>query len=375
MTVTVETITDQIKMGRVDEAREALKTVAETDENRAELLFLRGYLEEAGYEREAAVATYEKVLELDPEHKQAAFRAAFLYDLFGHDERAIELYEACTSGESASVNALLNLAVLCEEQGRLDDAERCLQSVLTKHPNHHRANYFLESVESSYTMAYDEKSQRERERCSAVLSTPVTDFELSVRSRNCLRQMNIRTLGDLLKTTEAELLSYKNFGETSLNEIKAMLRQKGLALGQGLQPTGGPVLPSAFAGEETDAGFEAMPEAGFGAMPEAGFGAMPDAGGGAMPVTGLDDAFGAFSSPRPSMEPIAADPEDNKDRPVSELELSVRSRQCLQSLGVKTLGELAGRSEAELMAVKNFGQTSMSEIKRQLARYGLSLEA
>ena len=47
--------------------------------------------------------------------------------------------------------------------------------------------------------------------------------------------MKIRTLGDLLKITEAELLSYKNFGETSLVEIKAMLSQKGLRLGQGLE--------------------------------------------------------------------------------------------------------------------------------------------
>ena len=44
--------------------------------------------------------------------------------------------------------------------------------------------------------------------------------------------MNIKSLGDLLRTTEQELLSYKNFGETSLNEIKALLAQKGLRLGQ-----------------------------------------------------------------------------------------------------------------------------------------------
>ena len=73
---------------------------------------------------------------------------------------------------------------------------------------------------------------RRGDRRSAVLDIPITDFELSVRSRNCLKKMNIRTLGDLLKTTEQELLSYKNFGETSLNEIKALLAQKGLRLGQ-----------------------------------------------------------------------------------------------------------------------------------------------
>ena len=50
-----------------------------------------------------------------------------------------------------------------------------------------------------------------------LLEIPVTDFELSVRSRNCLRKMNIRTLGDLTRTTEAALLASKNFGETSLS--------------------------------------------------------------------------------------------------------------------------------------------------------------
>src|SRR6185437_4893571 len=68
---------------------------------------------------------------------------------------------------------------------------------------------------------------------------PITDFELSVRSRNCLKKMNIRSLGDLLKTSEAELLSYKNFGETSLNEIKALLAQKGLRLGQAAEDKSG----------------------------------------------------------------------------------------------------------------------------------------
>jgi len=46
---------------------------------------------------------------------------------------------------------------------------------------------------------------------------------------------------------------------------------------------------------------------------------------------------------------------------------------CLQRLGVTTLGELTQRSEAELLAIKNFGQTSLNEIKRQLGAHGLTL--
>ena len=71
--------------------------------------------------------------------------------------------------------------------------------------------------------------------CCGASSAHATDFELSVRARNCLKKMQIRTLGDLLRISEAELLSYKNFGETSLTEIKTMLASKGLRLGQGLE--------------------------------------------------------------------------------------------------------------------------------------------
>src|SRR5271166_2622684 len=52
----------------------------------------------------------------------------------------------------------------------------------------------------------------DREPAKQLLEIPVTDFQLSVRSRNCLRKMNIRTLGDLTRTTEAALLASKNFG-------------------------------------------------------------------------------------------------------------------------------------------------------------------
>jgi DNA-directed RNA polymerase subunit alpha len=58
---------------------------------------------------------------------------------------------------------------------------------------------------------------------------------------------------------------------------------------------------------------------------------------------------------------------------VQELEFSVRSRKALQRLGVATVGELATRTEAELLGVKNFGQTSLVEIKQRLQELGLGL--
>jgi len=84
-------------------------------------------------------------------------------------------------------------------------------------------------------MYYDEEAEKGYTVLKQLLEIPVTDFELSVRSRNCLRKMNIRTLGDLTRTTEAALLASKNFGETSLAEIKEMMTSKGVRLGMALE--------------------------------------------------------------------------------------------------------------------------------------------
>ena len=58
----------------------------------------------------------------------------------------------------------------------------------------------------------------------------VEDMELSVRARRALARLNIQTLGELINKTEAELLGCKNFGVTSLNEIKERLTSYGLGL-------------------------------------------------------------------------------------------------------------------------------------------------
>jgi DNA-directed RNA polymerase subunit alpha len=69
----------------------------------------------------------------------------------------------------------------------------------------------------------------------------VDDLELSVRSANCLKNANIRFIGELVNKTEAEMLKTKNFGRKSLNEIKEILSEMGLALGmkvEGWPPPG-----------------------------------------------------------------------------------------------------------------------------------------
>ncbi len=66
------------------------------------------------------------------------------------------------------------------------------------------------------------------------LGKSVDEMELSVRSYNCLKNANIKTIGELVQKTEAEMLKTKNFGRKSLNEIKEILTNMGLSLGMKL---------------------------------------------------------------------------------------------------------------------------------------------
>ncbi len=71
----------------------------------------------------------------------------------------------------------------------------------------------------------------EEEKLKEVLSTPIDELELSVRSRNCLKNADIEILGDLVSKTEDEMLETRNFGKKSLEEILEKLAEFGLKLG------------------------------------------------------------------------------------------------------------------------------------------------
>jgi DNA-directed RNA polymerase subunit alpha len=87
-----------------------------------------------------------------------------------------------------------------------------------------------------------ELSEADREVWWEKLSKSVDEMELSVRSYNCLKNANIKTIGELVQKTEAEMLKTKNFGRKSLNEIKEILAGMGLSLGMKLDnyPTPAP---------------------------------------------------------------------------------------------------------------------------------------
>jgi len=318
---------DACALGRAEvqrcagDARAALATLDRLSgavEQTAEYLYQRGATVAAlGQNPNEVVALFERGVEADQSHPGALFGLAMETDRRGNDEAALDLYKRSASRFPPHVGPLLNLGLLHEDRNEYDRAVQCYQRILDVDPNHPRALLFLRDAQASSDMHYDEDARRKRDRMTQVLSIPVTDFELSVRSRNCLQKMGILTLGDLCRCTEQELLSSKNFGETSLVEIKEMLGSKGLTLGQ-LAPEK-PAL----------------------------------------------DVF--------QPESLSPDEQALIVRPVSDLNLSVRARKCMSRLGISTVGELLRRTGDDLLECKNFGVTSLNEVREKLSVHGLKL--
>lgn len=304
-----------------EKAQELLEKHSDKEGKEADFHYAKAMLEEAAGNHQSAVDNLEKCISLNPDHQKAIFKLAFICDLRGDQDMAIDYYHQLLDYKPIYVNALLNLAVIYEEKEKFDDALDCIDAVLAAFPNHPRALLFLKDIESSMNMYYDEEKEKHKDKKNQILETPITDFELSVRSRNCLKKMNIRTLGDLVRISENELLSYKNFGETSLREIRQIMELKGLKLGAGTGSLEG-------------------------------------------------------RAPEDTEQEIEDDEQQNDDllsKSISELELSVRSKKALENLGVLTVGQLVAKTEDELLKCKNFGVTSLNEIKEALTAVDLEL--
>ena len=305
--------------GQPQAALETLNALSGAVEQTADYLYQRAATVSAlGGNGEEVVALLERAVAADENHAGALFGLALENDRHGNDGYARELYERASSQFPTHVGTLLNLGVLYEDMQFYDKARSCYQRILDVFPSHDRARLFFKDADASRDMYYDEEARRRQDRLSQVLGIPVTDFELSVRSRNCLQKMGVMTLGDLTQTSEQDLLSSKNFGETSLVEIREMLSSKGLELGQ-------------FAAEHVEE--------------------------------------------EPAYDPETLSPNERAmlDRPISDLNLSVRARKCMVRLGISTIGELVRRTGDDLLECKNFGVTSLNEVREKLTLQSLKL--
>ena len=304
---------------RSEEALRRLDNLSGAVEQTAGYLYQRGAtIASMGGNPEEVCALYERAVSTDDDHAGALFGLALENDRRGNDQVAIGLYQRATARFPSHIGSLLNLGILYEDREEYDRAQKCYSRIIDSFPAHGRAKLFLQDAQASSDMYYDEEAQKKRDRLSQILGIPVADFELSVRSRNCLQKMGIGTLGDLTRCSEQELLSSKNFGETSLIEIRDMLRSKGLELGQ-------------FSHEK--------------------------------------------SEPEPAIDyqNMSADEQALLERPISDLNLSVRARKCMVRLGISGIGELIRRTGDDLLEGKNFGVTSLYEVREKLTQHGLKL--
>ena len=308
-------------MHKFDAALATLNAVEPYVKKTAEYLFQYGCVRLAQHDVLGAVDCFEKAVRSNERHAGVLFQLAFHNDRHGNDEEAMALYERSLQVPPARLGALMNLGVLYEDHGRHDRAVAVYDQVLTFFPNHARAKLFLLDASASAEQHVEEEVETTHLPLvhDALLDQPVTDFELSVRARNCLKRMNIRSIGDLTRCTEQQLLTSKNFGDTSLTEIKNLLTMKGLRLGQSLESQARRTHP-AFNADEFSATEQAM-----------------------------------FA------------------RPVGELNLSVRARKCLTRLSIASIGDLDQHSGDEMLECKNFGVTSLVEIRNKLREHNLKL--
>ena len=305
--------------GELAQARAVLNKLEDQATHSAEYHFQLASCHLVEGDRSAAIKHLERAVELDPSHTGALFQLGHANDLVGNDDEAISYYERCLNHPPVHVGVLMNLGILYEDSEKYNKAVECFRRVLYANPADEQARLFLKDSQASLTMYYNPDEEHAFSRFSQVLEIPVTDFELSVRSRNCLKKMNVRTLGDLTRISEQHLLSSKNFGETSLLEIKEMMASKGLHLGQSLEE-----------GAEAETRY------------------------------------------RPQ-QPLSPEEQAVLNKPVSDLNLSVRARKCMNRLGINILGELVQRTADDLLESKNFGMTSLTEVREKLAQLGLTL--
>ncbi len=302
--------------GDLQGALKSIEKLSKTYDGKANLHYQWAHcLDDLG-EDEDALTHYNRALEINPSHPDTLFRLAYDFDLSGEDEKALEYYERCIKEVPLYTNAMINLGIIYEDNDDYEKANSCYEAVLQSYPNHETAKLYLKDARAGVNMLYDDDKVKKEDIEIEVLNIPISDFELSVRSKNCLERMNIKTLADLTQVSELELLSYKNFGETSLTEITNLLHQKGLRLGQAVDEM-----------KHND--------------------------------IFIDDDTGGNK--------------DNLPTPISEMDLSKHCRKVIEKMGIETIGELVSKTDTELMEQNSFKQADVDEIKDQLDKLGLEL--
>ena len=124
----------------------------------------------------------------------------------------------------------LTLEVNTDGSLSAEDALTQAASILRDH-----IGLFVEVEAATEQTAEETEVDAEVQRVRAVLNQPVDDLDLSVRAQNCLRAASIKTIGDLVRRDESEMLKFRNFGRKSLLELAQVLEERGLRFGMDVE--------------------------------------------------------------------------------------------------------------------------------------------
>jgi DNA-directed RNA polymerase subunit alpha len=142
--------------------------------------------------------------------------------------------EAARLGQNTEFDKL-TIEVWTDGSVRPDDAIGLAAKLIKDH-----MTIFINFEEEADEFTYDDISRPPLPR-NDVLDRSIDELELSVRSYNCLKNADIRSIRDLIKRTERDMLSTKNFGKKSLTEIKDLLHGMGLDFGMDFDEQGNPI--------------------------------------------------------------------------------------------------------------------------------------
>lgn len=305
------------EMNKLQQSLQELDCLSGAIEQTAEYLYQRAATVNAHGDSAEAIALYERAVQVDPEHPGALYGLALENERRGNDEEALKLYQRSAMRFPTNIGTLMNLGILYEDMEDYESAKNCFQRVLEAEPMNPRARLFMKDVLATADMCIDDDADRNKLKTDEAKRLLLANFELTVRARNCLNEMGVVTLGDLCKYSEADLLNRRNFGETSLTEVKKILKENGLSLG--MNP----------------------------------------------PEKQQNDVV--------DVAKLSPQEQETRGRRIEELALSVRAKKCMTRLNIVTIGQLVAKSADDLLECKNFGVTSLKEIREKLANFNLKL--
>ncbi len=207
-------------LGEFEKAQDIVKKKLNNMESNI-VKFIRARLLEYEGKIDEAVSIYEELEKQEELKVEALHRLFYLANIFLPPEQ-IEKYEKKINELPKScASTIINLAMYYDMNNRLKEAEKCIEVISGYHTD--RLNYLIDEIKGSNIILFEEDVERQKKYTQKLLEIPIHATGLSIRSRNILTQKKIKTIGDLVKYTEADIQSIASLGEAGVKEIKDLL--------------------------------------------------------------------------------------------------------------------------------------------------------